>query len=307
MKRNSILYVASVLIWGTTWLGIKFQLGVVDPMVSVVYRFSLAAVILLAFCRVTRLKMQFSPMDHLFMGLQGIFLFAVNYWLFYLAEMTLASGLAAVVFSTIVFMNIINGKILLGSPLHPAVIIGSVMGSVGIGLVFWPELNAFTLSDKTFLGLVLCICATFFASVGNIISARNQKHRLPIIQTNAFGMAYGAVIMIAIALGTGKPFGFEPSFAYIGSLFYLAVFGSIVAFGCYLSLIGRIGADRAAYSTMLIPLVALGLSTLFEGYRWSEFALTGMALILAGNVLVLNKKAAAFIGIYLVKSHNVCK
>jgi len=291
--HNYLMYTSTVLIWGTTWLAIKFQLGSVDPMISVFYRFLLAALILISYCRIFGLKMRFTVKEHLFMAVQGLFLFAINYWLFYLAEVYIPSGLAAVVFSTLVFMNIVNARIILGAAIRLKVFWGAVIGLIGIGLVFLPELSAFSLTDDSFLGLTLCLLATLTASIGNIASARNQKFNLPIIQTNAYGMAYGAVIIGMVALLSGKTFNFEMTSAYIISLMYLAVFGSVIAFGCYLTLIGRIGADRAAYSTLLFPLVALAISTVFEGYQWSPAAFFGIAFIITGNFLVIHKKTAA--------------
>jgi drug/metabolite transporter (DMT)-like permease len=294
MSANILfLYGSTVIIWGTTWLAIKFQLGSVDPMVSVLYRFIAAAVMLAVYCKMRGLNMRFRLKDHIFMALQGLVLFSVNYWLIYLAEVHVTSGLVAVIFSSIVFMNMINGAVLLGSPIRLNVVVGGAIGVVGIVLVFWPQLASFSLSDKTALGLVLSVISTFMASLGNIISARHQKYDLPVIQTNTYGMAYGAGIMGVIAIVLGKPFSFEISFLYISSLFYLSLFGTVIAFGCYLKLIGKIGADRAAYATMLFPIVALGISTVYESYQWAAHNLIGMAVVLIGNWLVLNKKAMA--------------
>ena len=285
------LYGATVIIWGTTWLAIKFQLGSVDPMVSVLYRFMAAALTLFLYCKLRGLKMRFRRKDHIFMALQGLVLFSVNYWLIYLAEVHVTSGLVAVIFSGIVFMNMINGAVLLGSPIRSNVLLGGAIGVSGIVLVFWPQLISFNLSDKSALGLVLSVVSTFMASLGNIISARHQQNNLPVIQTNAYGMAYGAAIIGAISLISGKTFSFEMSLTYVGSLFYLSLFGTVIAFGCYLKLIGKIGADRAAYATMLFPIVALGISTVCEGYQWAPNNIIGMAVVLVGNWLVLSKRA----------------
>ena len=287
------LYGSTVIIWGTTWLAIKFQLGSVDPMVSVLYRFMAAALTLFLYCKLRGLKMRFRLKDHVFMALQGLVLFSVNYWLIYLAEVHVTSGLVAVIFSGIVFMNMINGAVLLGSPIRSNVLLGGTIGVLGIVLVFWPQLISFSLSDKGALGLVLSVVSTFMASLGNIISARHQQNNLPVIQTNAYGMAYGAVIIGAISLISGKTFSFEMSLAYVGSLFYLSLFGTVIAFGCYLKLIGKIGADRAAYSTMLFPIVALGISTVYEGYQWAPNNIVGMAIVLIGNWMVLSKRVPA--------------
>ena len=288
--KNLFFYLATIAIWGTTWLAIKFQLGNIAPMVSVFYRFLLASLLLLLYCRFKGLNMRFTQKEHAFIAMQGFFLFAVNYLLFYITEIYLSSGLTAVVFSTIVFMNIFNGRMFLGSKIQFRMVLGAMIGLVGIVLVFMPELSDFSLDDKNFYGLLLGIAATFSASLGNIISARNQKKNLPVIQTNAYGMAYGAFVMFVFALVTGKTFQFDISVEYIASLAYLAVFGSVLAFGCYLTLIGRIGADRAAYATLLFPLVALGISTIFEGYIWTVWSISGVVLILAGNLMIISQK-----------------
>ena len=294
MNANILfLYGSTVIIWGTTWLAIKFQLGSVDPMVSVLYRFIAAALILILYCKLRGLKMRFGLKDHIFMALQGLVLFSVNYWLIYLAEVHVTSGLVAVIFSGIVFMNMVNGAVLLGSPIRSNVLLGGVIGVLGIVLVFWPQLVSFSLSDKSALGLLLSVVSTFMASLGNIISARHQQNNLPVLQTNAYGMAYGAGIIGVISIASGKTFIFEMSLPYVGSLFYLALFGTVIAFGCYLKLIGKIGADRAAYATMLFPIVALSISTAYEGYQWAAHNVIGMVVVLIGNWLVLNKRALA--------------
>ena len=294
MSANVLfLYGSTVIIWGTTWLAIKFQLGSVDPMVSVLYRFMAAALTLLLYCRLRGLKMRFGLRDHMFMALQGLVLFSVNYWLIYLAEVHVTSGLVAVIFSGIVFMNMINGAVLLGSPIRSNVLLGGAIGILGIVLVFWPQLVSFSLSDKGAMGILFSVISTFMASLGNIISARHQQNNLPVIQTNAYGMAYGAGIIGVISIASGKTFNFEMSLPYVSSLFYLSLFGTVIAFGCYLKLIGKIGADRAAYATMLFPIVALGISTAYEGYQWAPHNIVGMAIVLIGNWLVLNNRSFA--------------
>lgn len=184
----------------------------------------------------------------------------------------------------------INGAIFLKSPLDIRVIGGGFLGLFGIVLVFMPEVSSFSFSSANLRSTLLCVLATYLASLGNILSARNQTHHLPIVQTNGFGMAYGALIMLAMAFLTGKDFQFVQSFEYIGSLVYLSIFGSIIAFGCYLALIGNIGADRAAYATLLFPLVALVISTIWESYIWTGSALFGVGLILCGNLLMILRR-----------------
>ena len=287
---NFFFYTITVLIWGSTWLAIKFQLGMVDPALSVAYRFALAALLLFAWCFARRLPLKFSGAEHLFIALQGVFLFAANYLLFYLAELQITSGLAAVVFSTIVVMNLINGRLFLGTPIELRVLVGGALGMVGLVLLFWPEMASTDFSGPVFIGMLLSFAATYLASLGNILSARNQRCKLPVVQTNAFGMAYGSASMALVVLASGTSITIDLAALYLVSLVYLALFGSVIAFGCYLSLVGRIGAGRAAYATLLFPVVALGLSTIWEGYTWSLPGIFGIILILSGNYLAMAGK-----------------
>lgn len=288
--KNFLFYLFTVLIWGSTWIGIKLQLGIVDPMVSVTYRFALAAILLLLWCWIRGMKMRFTLKEHGYMLMQGLLLFGFNYLMFYEASLYLTSGLTAVIFSTVVVMNIINGAIFLGSSVDNRVVLGGGIGLVGMGLVFGPEISGFSLESHGVLGILLGLGATLLASLGNITSARNQKNGLPIVQTNAYGMTYGAIAMGIVSLVCQKQFLFDPSFVYVGSLLFLVVFGSIIAFGCYLSLVGNIGADRAAYATLLFPLVALVISTIWEGYQWTPSSLAGVGLIVLGNFSIIYKK-----------------
>ncbi|NOX35718.1 MAG: EamA family transporter [Deltaproteobacteria bacterium] len=288
--KNIVLYMITVMIWGSTWLAIKYQLGAVDPMVSVIYRFGLATGLLLLFCYAKGLNLKFSLKDHLFMALLGVLLFSVNYWLVYVAELYLTSGLVAVVFSSIVFMNIANGSIFLGTRVEKKVVSGAIFGIIGIVMIFMPEIESFDLSDKGIMGFFIGFLSVLLASFGNITSARNTKNNIPVIQANAFGMGYGTILLVLIALVSGREFSFTASVPYISSLFYLSVFGSIIAFSCYLTLIGSIGADKASYTIMLVPVVALILSSFFEGYTWNLSAIAGLCLVITGNFLSLSRK-----------------
>ena len=286
---NILLYALTVAIWGTSWLGVKYQLGVVAPEASVVYRFALAAALMLLYCAVARRRMRFSPAEHMFMALQGLFLFCANYVLIYLGTQYLTSGLVAVLFSTVVVMNIFLGALFFGFPVRGRVALGALVGLPGIGLVFWPEIAAFDLARQGTLGLVLTLAGTLSASFGMLISGRNQKKKLPVIQVNAYGMTYGTLFMAAYCLAAGTPFGFDARPLYVGSLIFLAVFATVIAFWSYLTLLGRIGADRAGYASVLFPIVALALSTVYEDYQWTPVAAFGVALVLAGNALILTR------------------
>lgn len=291
--KNKLLYIITVLIWGSTWIAIKFQLGSVDPLVSTFYRFSIASLILMLFCYIRGLNMRFSIKDHLFLALFGALLFSVNYWMVYLAEVYITSGVVAVTFSSIVFMNIINGAIFLKTPMRSQMIAGAFIGIIGICFIFFLEIKSFDFSDKNVQGLCMCFLSVLMASFGNIISSRNSKTGLPIIQANAFGMTYGTIVLFLLIMILKKDFTLSFSFSYFISLFYLAIFGSILAFGSYLTLIGEIGADKASYAIMVVPVVALLISSFFEGYVWNFQAVFGLILVLTGNFMALRKKITA--------------
>lgn len=284
------LYALTVLLWGTSWLAVKFQLGVVMPEVSLVYRFALAGAIMLALCLIGRRRMRFSRTDHLFFTLQGTCLFSTNYFFVYLGTQHLTTGLVAVVFSLVVVFNIMGSRILFGTPFRLAVVAGAALGLAGIALVFWPELKAFDPSRQSTIGALQALVGTAIAALGMLTSAWNQQRRaLPVLQSNAYGMLYGTILLTALTFARGSPFAFDPTFAYTASLLYLSVFATVLAFWSYLTLVGRIGAERAAYATVLFPIIALALSTWVEGFVWTATAALGIALVLAGNVLILRK------------------
>ncbi|GAB4231452.1 MAG: DMT family transporter [Kiloniellaceae bacterium] len=293
---NLGLYVATVLFWGTTWIAMKYQVGPVAPELSVAYRFTIAASVVILWALAARQRLRFPLRAHLLLAAMGLCMFSFNFYFFYQAAAFVTSGLLAVIFSMTVVLNIVNGRILLGRRAAPRTLAGAVLGVAGILVLFWPEVRGIDLAgiaaDEGSLGLLLALAGTFCFSLGNIASARAQMQGLPVLSCNAWGMAYGAVIMYALALLGGAPFVFDTRVTYVSGLLYLAICGSVLAFGAYLTLLGRIGADRAAYATVLFPLVALAISTVVEDYHWTPLAITGVALVLAGNLLVLLRPPA---------------
>ncbi len=290
LNHSITLYLSAVLIWGSTFFAIKFQLGEVSAELSVAYRFIIASLMLFGWCRFRGLPLHFNRQQHLWMAIQGVFLFSLNYLIIYWASYSLTSGLIAVIFSTIVLMNIMNSMLFLAKPASLITIVGALLGLAGIALIFAPELSSFQSSSNSLTGIVFSLLGTFVASLGNIVSARNQRQHIPVIQTNAFGMAYGALMLLSLTLIQGHSLQFEFTAAYSLSLLYLALFGSVLAFGSYLTLLGRIGPEKAAYTMVLFPLVALLISTLFENYHWSLSAISGVALVLTGNILIILPK-----------------
>jgi drug/metabolite transporter (DMT)-like permease len=283
---NLILYSTASLIWGSTWLGIKLQLTQVPPILSVGYRFCLASAILLTYCLLTNKKLAFSLRDQIFMALQGFMLYGLSYCMSYLATSYLTSGLVAVVFSTILMWNILNLRLFMDQSVAWRAFWGGALGLSGICIVFWHELDAFA-ATQGLIGLIMALVGAYLVSVGNIVGARNAKAGLPVTQANAYGMAYGGLLTLLIHFGGGGALTIDWSLGYLGPMLYLTVFGSVVAFGCYMLLIGRIGAEYAAYVTLLMPVIALILSTFFEDYQWTINAGLGVTIVLSGNLIIL--------------------
>jgi drug/metabolite transporter (DMT)-like permease len=291
MKARQFLYfIIPCFIWGSTWFAIKFQLGHVDPLVSVVYRFLIAGLLLMAFSAIRRLNLRYTLREHLLMMLQGMILFGFNYWLVYLAEEDLASGVVAIIFSFSIFTNIFFNYLLLKGKIRKEVMGGAVLGIGGTLLIFSHELQSSEQIAIGYQALLFCFGSIVLASLGNILSKYNQTRKLPVIQTNAFSMTYGSLAMMLMVPLSGKSFSFEATFPYIASLLYLSILGSIVAFTLYLKLVGDIGPDRAGYTTLVAPVIALVISSFFENYQWGLAAAIGILLLFAGNFLALKIK-----------------
>ncbi len=281
------LFLTTTVVWGSTWLAIKCQLGVVAPEWSVAYRFALAAALIAAWCAMTGRSLRFSARNHYFLAALGATMFGLNYICVYWAERYVASGLVAVVFSTIVFMIPIGMRMTFGTPLLARTFVAATLGVAGIALLFLPELSAARSGGVAGLGVAFALIGTVVAAGGNLIATRNHDAGIPIFPGSAWGMAYGALIAAIAALVRGVPMTFDGSASYLLSLAYLSVFGSIVAFGAYLTLLERVGGGPAAFVSVTTPIVALALSTLFEGYRWTWIAVLGAVLAVIGNCIAL--------------------
>jgi len=285
------LFVIPTLIWGSTWFAIKFQLGVVAPEVSVAYRFAFAALLLAAWCAATGRSLALPRRAHAWMALQGVTFFGLNYVAVYEAEQRLASGLVAVVFSTIVFMTPFGARAAFGTPVAARTLAGAVLGVAGIALLFLPELRAAGEGGANAIGLAFAIASPAIAALGNLVSMRMQRDQLPVLSSTAWGMGYGALVVAIVAGAAGASWTFDPRAPYVLSLLYLAVFGSIVAFVTYLTLLKRAGPGPSSFVGVATPVVAMLVSTAFEGYRWTWVGVLGVALAAVGNVIALRPAA----------------
>ncbi len=287
---NSFLFTASVLIWGSTWLAIEFQLGVVAPEVSLVYRFLAASGMLFVWCFIKRLPLTFKLKGHFWFALMGLLLFGLNYVLAYRAQIYITSALSAIAFSSLLWMNIINSRIFFGVRAGRRLYGGALLGTIGICVLFGPRVGEISLSDGIFYGSLLAVLSALLASFGNMASQSAQKARLPVVQSNAWSMLYGCAFTAVLAFAGGHEYTFDWSPGYVVSLAYLVIFGSVLAFGAYLTLLGRIGAHKAGYVVVMFPVVALILSMLFEGLRLDTGVIAGTLLVLSGNLLVLTNR-----------------
>ena len=290
---NLSLYLLTVLIWGTTWIALKFQLGEVAIPLSIAYRFALAALVLFVLLLVSGRLQKLGRRGQWYCLLQGLCLFCLNFMCFYSASQWIPSGLVAVVFSTATLWNALNARLFFGRRLAANVLWGGLLGLGGLSLLFWPELADHAASRETVWGLGLALLGTLFFSAGNMLSSVQQQAGLRPLSTNAWGMLYGALILAGYCVLTDVPLSFDSSPRYLGSLLYLAIPGSVIGFTAYLTLVGRMGPERAAYCTVLFPLVALNISAVLEGYQWTLPGLLGLVLVMLGNVLVFRKPRSA--------------
>jgi drug/metabolite transporter (DMT)-like permease len=282
--------VICTLAWGTTWYAITLQFGVVDPIVSVSYRFALAAVLLFAWCALRRETIWLTPAQHLWAFGVGAVTFAFNYPLVYFAEQRVTSAVVAVMFASMAFINLIGFRLAFGQRPPALAWAAAGLGIVGVALLSWEEIAAANFGVSAMIGIALTLLAVVAAVVGNIFARRNEMLNVGIAASTGWAMGYGALILAVFAILTGRPWVFEPTWEYVLSLLHLTVNGSVIAFLLYYGLARRRGYATASYISALAPPVAMLVSTLFEAKTWGLFALGGVALVLVGQWLLLRAK-----------------
>lgn len=284
---NLVLYLLTVFIWGSTWIAIKFQLGPAGASVSVAGRFGLASLLLFAYARLRDLPVVLPRRHHLGLAAQGALLFGINYVFVYLSERYLPSGIVAMVFSAIVFFNLLGARLWFGTPIAPRALLGATLGVAGVVLIFSPQFRSLGSSADVISGALFALASAVSASLGSLIASYNQRLSAPVITNTAWAMAYGTVLVTVYGFITGESFAFAWTPPFVASFLYLTLFGSVIAFTAYLTLVKRVGPGRAGYVNVAVPVVALAISTLFENLRWQPLMIAGALLCLAGNVLVL--------------------
>jgi len=283
-----LLYSMVVFGWSTSWLPLKWQLGVVAPEVSLLWRFVIAATVMVLITIYLRQSLMFHWRTHLRLALLGLCIFSTNFAFFYHGGKGVASGLLAVVFSSASLVNVLMTAVLGRSRPRIAHLLAAMVGLSGVVCLFWPELQ---LSNTALTSLALCLIGTLFFCSGNMVSAACQKRGIPVFASASWGMLYGACYLALFAFISNHEFTIEPTAKYVLGLVWLALVSSVMTFAAYLSLIGRIGPSRAGYATVIFPVFALLISTVFESYTWSSLAFIGLGLVICGNMIMLRARA----------------
>lgn len=288
--NNIILYLITVLIWGTTWYGIKLQVGHAPVEISIFYRFLIASSLLFLWCKYENISLKMSFFDHLFCCLLGFTMFSIHYLFVYEASFYIASGIIAVIFSGVSFCSIFYNALFFRVRPQMNVILGAMMGIAGLGVFFWDEISQLSFESHFMTGLILSLIGVAIFALGSVIMKRNQRQGLRNTSSMSVAMIYGAITMLIYIVTKGISLSLPSSTIYWSSLFYLAIPGSIIAFLCYFQLIRNVGPELAGYTTVVVPILSLLISWVFEGYQFSLYDMCGLVLVITGNVLVLRKK-----------------
>lgn len=297
MSRTTLLGIIGVLIcaviWGTTWYAITLQLGTVPPLASIVWRFGLAAAVLFLGCRIAGLKLRLTRAQHLAALGQGAFAFSISYSFTYASEGLVASAIVAVTFASLTFINLVLFRIAAGQKAAAASWGGAILGLIGVAVLSGGEVLGAGFDRRAALGVGLALIATTASAFGNFFAWKGQTHGSTAIPSTAWAMAYGTGLLALYGLATGVEFTIDPTFTYVGSLLYLSLFGSVIAFGLYFTIARTIGYAMASYISALTPPIAMLVSVLFEGARFGWPALAGLVLVLSGQALLIRAPRVA--------------
>lgn len=292
MSSRAILqFLTVVVIWGTTWIVIKFQLGTVNPSWSVTYRFATGGVALLAWCALKGMPLRVPRHALPFLTLLGLFQFVMNFNFVYRSELYIPSGIPAVAFALLMVPNAILAWLFLGRKISRRFALGSALGIVGVGLLFAQQLSLPGTRAETVLGLSLVVAGILSASIANVMQASPKALTFPPITGLGWAMLIGAGINAVVATVVAGPPQFDPAPAYWLGFLYLGVVASAVAFALYFDLVRQMGPAEAAWTGVVIPIIAMAISTVVEDFRWTPQAVAGCVLALVGMVIALRQPA----------------
>ena len=287
--NNPTLFSLCCLIWGSTWIAITYQIGHTSETFAIALRYLLASACLGAYCLVKKLPLNLPLHVHVKMAAVGLFLYSLNYTLLYLAQAHIISALLALMSSCIIYINVVLRCWWLKEPIRKEVVIGATFGLSGIICLFVPEFFKVSMDIALATGLGIAFISFLCASIGNVISERILTAGTPVIQMNFYAMSYAMVLLFTTSLLLPGELVIPTSSSFYWSLLYLALFGSVFAFGAYMKLLKQMGADKAAYVVLVYPMVALVISTFFEGYQWSLLSVIGVVIVLIGNAIAMGK------------------
>lgn len=292
--KNIFLYITVILFWGSAWYAAKFQIDIAPVGVSLLYRCIIAAVCLTVWCKAKGFSLKFSLKNHVFLFLLGVSMFSVNYLIIYCSMQYIVSGVAAVVISCTSIFNIMNNFIFFRKKPTLSIIFGAFLGIIGLCLFFWPQVVDSAAQENMLYGLMIAGVGTFIFSLGGSIGQRNKNKQVPFIPAITMGMIYGAIIMVIYMIVSSQELVFPAHIRYWIAAIYLAIASSIIGTLAYLQLVRNMGQEFAGYATIVIPVVALIISSFFEGYVWSLLDFIGIMLIMLGNVLVMSKNFSIY-------------
>ncbi len=295
MRSNFFLFLSALLFWSATWsiIGLT-QVNIdLDPSVSVFIRFILAGFIILIYVAITKRKLIFSIRDHVYFFILGIFLYSGNYIFFYNSNVYLPSNIPATVFCLLTIFNILGEKFLFKKPITTVTLSGAILGISGILIIFFNDFISFNLNSGTTIGLMFALLATLSASAGNLIAIYNKRNfSIPLLQNVAYAMIYGALVALLVSFIRGSEFYIPiTNFSYILGLTYLIIFGSIISFLCYIRFIENTSASTGGYIGVVMPILALIISMIFEDVKPDIYFLTGLPIALIGLLLILKQES----------------
>lgn len=283
---NALLFSVTAVLWALGWTAIKLQVSIGPAGPAVAWRLLLAGAVLQAWLRGSGRHRGFAWADIPFVAAQGLGLFALNNLVFYEAVTFIASGLVAVIVAMVIPLNAFGLRAVFGVPVRPRVILGAVLAASGLALVFAPEWGMLA-EAGAWRGVALGVAGSLVVACANMAAVRNARARLPTLPVIGDGLVIAGVFAACFSLARGQGMAVPADPAWIGALLFQALLVSILSFFCYFTLQARLGADRAAYVLVVVPVLSLGLSSLFEAYRWSPLAVAGAVLVAAGNAVAL--------------------
>lgn len=286
--RSILAFILVTLIWGSTWSVIKDQISVVPAQWSVTWRFALATVGMALLAKWRGEDLRLGPGGYRFAAMLGLLQFCLNFQFVYQAQHHLTSGVVAVLFALLMVPNAVFARVFLGTPVTGRFLLGGAVAIIGIGLLLAHEYEVVSTSGSVLLGLALACTAILCASGANVMLATSTARRQPAVSLLAWAMLFGTLVDAGLALAMTGPPVFDPRPEYWWGIAYLGILGSVVTFPLYFALIRDWGPGPAAYNGVAVPVVAMALSTVLEGYQWTALAASGAMLAMAGLLIALS-------------------